>query len=285
MRQLKITKKLTNRTGSFEKYLSDVSKEEMISSEREAELAKLIKKGDSSALNELIRANLRFVISVAKQYQNQGLSLSDLVNEGNMGLIKAAQRFDETKGFKFISYAVWWIRQCILKALAEDGRTIRLPLNKIGRINKIKRISARLEQELERDPLPHEIAEVLEIEEIPYLLELSEKQYSISSMYNNYESDNDVLDFLSKDENTLPDKKLMDESIKQDIDDTINTLTEKESVVLKLFFGLDGRGEKNLEEIGKELNLTCERTRQIKDKALKRLRRNPKRARKLIKHI
>lgn len=277
MRQLKITKSITNRNSdSLEKYLHDIGKEELITPEEEVELAKRIKQGDQEALEKLTRANLRFVVSVAKQYQHQGLSLPDLINEGNLGLIKAAKKFDETKGFKFISYAVWWIRQCILQALAEQSRIVRLPLNKIGALNKINKAFNQLEQEHEREPSPDEVAKVLDLPEdkIAGTLELSGKHLSVDAPFQEGE-DNSLLDVLQNSDIADTDTKLIDESLTKEIERTLNTLPEKESNVIRAFYGI-GRKQMSLEEIGESIGISRERTRQIKEKAIKHLRQKSK---------
>ncbi len=277
MRQLKITKSITNRNSdSLEKYLHDIGKEELITPEEEVDLARRIKQGDQEALEKLTKANLRFVVSVAKQYQHQGLSLPDLINEGNLGLIKAAQKFDETKGFKFISYAVWWIRQCILQALAEQSRIVRLPLNKIGALNKMNKTFSQLEQEHEREPSPDELADALDIpkEKIYSTMELSGRHMSVDAPFQEGE-DNSLLDVLSNPENPSTDHTLLEESLKQEIDRTLNTLPEKERKVIRAFYGI-GRKPMSLEEIGDSIGISRERTRQIKEKAIKHLRQRAK---------
>ncbi len=277
MRQLKITKSITNRNSdSLEKYLHDIGKEELITPEEEVDLARRIKKGDQVALEKLTRANLRFVVSVAKQYQHQGLSLPDLINEGNLGLIKAAQKFDETKGFKFISYAVWWIRQCILQALAEQSRIVRLPLNKIGALNKMNRTFSQLEQEHEREPSADELADALEIpkEKIYSTMELSGRHMSVDAPFQEGE-DNSLLDVLSNPDNPTTDQTLMEESLKKEIERTLNTLPEKERKVIRAFYGI-GKKPMSLEEIGDSIGISRERTRQIKEKAIKHLRQRAK---------
>lgn len=277
MRQLKITKSITNRNSdSLEKYLHDISKEDLITPEEEVELAKRIKQGDQEALEKLTRANLRFVVSVAKQYQHQGLSLPDLINEGNLGLIKAAQKFDETKGFKFISYAVWWIRQCILQALAEQSRIVRLPLNKIGALNKINKAFNQLEQENEREPSPEELADILDLPEdkIAGTLELSGRHLSVDAPFQEGE-DNSLLDVLSNPDSPDTDDDLMAESLKKEIERTLRTLPEKERKVITAFYGI-GRKSMSLEEIGDSIGISRERTRQIKEKAIKHLRQKTK---------
>lgn len=273
MRQLKITKQVTNRdTPSLDKYLQEIGKVELISPEEEVNLARRIKSGDNEALKKLINANLRFVVSVAKQYQNQGMSLPDLINEGNLGLMKAAQRFDETRGFKFISYAVWWIRQAILQGLAEQARIVRLPVNKIGSINRINRAFAKLEQEFEREPNSQEIAELLEMvpEEVKDALKTNGRTLSMDAPISS-EEDNNMYDVLQSSETPSPDKNLINESLSYEIERALSTLSSRESKVLKLYFGLGMKHPYTLEEIGEELNLTRERVRQIKEKAIKRI--------------
>jgi len=277
MRQLKITKSITNRNSdSLEKYLHDIGKEELITPEEEVELAKRIKRGDQEALEKLTKANLRFVVSVAKQYQHQGLSLPDLINEGNLGLIKAAKKFDETKGFKFISYAVWWIRQCILQALAEQSRIVRLPLNKIGALNKINKAFSQLEQEHEREPSPDEVANTLDLPEdkVASTLELSGRHLSVDAPFQDGE-ENSLLDVLQNNDSPDTDGNLMNESLSQEIERTLNTLPEKESNVIRSFYGI-GKKQMSLEEIGESIGISRERTRQIKEKAIKHLRQKTK---------
>jgi RNA polymerase primary sigma factor len=277
MRQLKITKSITNRNSdSLEKYLHDIGKEELITPEEEVELAKRIKMGDQEALEKLTKANLRFVVSVAKQYQHQGLSLPDLINEGNLGLIKAAKKFDETKGFKFISYAVWWIRQCILQALAEQSRIVRLPLNKIGALNKINKAFSQLEQQHEREPSPDEVASMLELpeEKVSNTLELSGRHLSVDAPFQDGE-DNSLLDVLPSSDTPTTDSKLLEESLMVEIERTLNTLPEKESSVIRAFYGI-GTKPLSLEEIGQTIGISRERTRQIKEKAIKHLRQKTK---------
>jgi RNA polymerase primary sigma factor len=274
MRQLKITKQVTNReTASLDKYLQEIGKVELISAEEEVELAQRIKQGDKIALEKLTKANLRFVVSVAKQYQNQGISLPDLINEGNLGLIKAAQRFDETRGFKFISYAVWWIRQSILQALAEQSRIVRLPLNKIGSINKINKTYAKLEQEFEREPNAEEIAEVLEITEaeVKESMKNAGRHISMDAPLVQDE-DNTMYDVLKSEEAPTPETELLYESLRKEIDRAISTLTQREQDVVRLYFGLNGSHPMTLEEIGEKFDLTRERVRQIKEKAIRRLK-------------
>lgn len=274
MRQLKITKQVTNReTASLDKYLQEIGKVNLITAEQEVELARRIKQGDKKALEELTKANLRFVVSVSKQYQNQGLSLPDLINEGNLGLIKAAQRFDETRGFKFISYAVWWIRQSILQALAEQSRIVRLPLNKIGSINKINKASAILEQELEREPDYKEIAGVVEMSEN----EVKESKRNAGRHVSMdapliQDEDNNMYDVLKSEESITPETGLIYESLRKEINRAISTLTQREADVVRLYFGLNGGHPMTLEEIGEKFDLTRERVRQIKEKAIRRLK-------------
>lgn len=273
MRQLKITKSITNReSASLDKYLQEIGREELISVEEEVELAQRIKKGDQTALEKLTRANLRFVVSVAKQYQNQGLSLPDLINEGNLGLIKAAEKFDETRGFKFISYAVWWIRQSILQALAEQSRIVRLPLNQVGSLNKINKAYSKFEQENERKPSPEELAEQLEIpaEKVADTLRVSGRHISVDAPFVEGE-DNSLLDVLVNSDSPNADRSLINESLAKEIERALATLTERESDIIRLFFGI-GCQEMTLEEIGERFGLTRERVRQIKEKAIRRLR-------------
>ncbi len=276
MRQLKITKSITNRDSqSLDKYLTEISREDMINAEQEVELAKLIKKGDQRALEKLVRANLRFVVSVSKQYQNQGLTLPDLINEGNLGLIKAAQRFDETRGFKFISYAVWWIRQSILQAIAEQSRIVRLPLNQVGSLNKINKVFAQLEQELERPPVADELAAALEIPEdkVKDTMSVSGRHVSVDAPLKEDE-DFSLLDLISNNESPSADGELMRESLQREIERSLETLTERERDVIRLFFGIGMNHGLTLEEIGDKFDLTRERVRQIKEKAIRRLRQN-----------
>lgn len=274
MRQLKITKQVTNReTASLDKYLQEIGKVELITADEEVELAQRIRQGDKIALEKLTKANLRFVVSVSKQYQNQGLSLPDLINEGNLGLIKAAQRFDETRGFKFISYAVWWIRQSILQALAEQSRIVRLPLNKIGSINKINKTYAKLEQEFEREPNAEEIAEALDITEaeVKESMKNAGRHVSMDAPLVQDE-DNNMYDVLKSDEVITPETELLYESLRKEIDRAIGTLTQREADVIRLYFGLNGSHPMTLEEIGEKFDLTRERVRQIKEKAIRRLK-------------
>ena len=276
MRQLKITKSITNRESqSLDKYLQDIGKEELITAEEEVELARKIKQGDQRALEKLTRANLRFVVSVAKQYQNQGLTLPDLINEGNLGLIKAAQRFDETRGFKFISYAVWWIRQSILQALAEQSRIVRLPLNKIGNINKINKAFSKLEQEFERPPSPEELADLLEmtVTEVKQSLRNSGRHVSMDApLKDSDESSSSMYEVMTSDDSPSPEKGLMTDSLRREIERSLSTLTTREADVVRLYFGLNGKHAMTLEEIGEKFDLTRERVRQIKEKAIRRLK-------------
>lgn len=273
MRQLKITKSITNReSASLDKYLQEIGREELISVSEEVELAQRIKKGDRAALEKLTKANLRFVVSVAKQYQNQGLSLPDLINEGNLGLIRAAQKFDETRGFKFISYAVWWIRQSILQALAEQSRIVRLPLNQVGSLNKIQKEMARFEQENERRPSVEEIAERLDISEdkIADTIQVSGRHISVDAPFVEGE-DNSLLDVLNNEDSPMADANLNQESLSKEVDRALKQLYDRERDILKMFFGI-GCQEMTLEEIGAKFDLTRERVRQIKEKAIRRLK-------------
>ena len=275
MRQLKITKSITNReSASLDKYLQEIGKEDLITVEEEVELAQRIKKGEQEALEKLTKANLRFVVSVAKQYQNQGLSLPDLINEGNLGLIKAAEKFDETRGFKFISYAVWWIRQSILQALAEQSRIVRLPLNQVGSLNKINKAFARFEQENERTPSPEELAQALDLpkEKVSDTLRVSGRHVSVDAPFADGE-DNSLLDVLVNFDSPNADRSLISESLGTEIERALSTLTEREKDIIKSFFGIGGP-EMTLEEIGDKFALTRERVRQIKEKAIRRLRHN-----------
>jgi RNA polymerase primary sigma factor len=274
MRQLKISKQITNRESqSLDKYLQEIGKVDLLTPDEEVELAKRIKEGDQIALEKLTKANLRFVVSVAKQYQNQGLSLGDLINEGNLGLIKAAQRFDETRGFKFISYAVWWIRQSILQALAEQSRIVRLPLNRVGSLNKISKTFSELEQKYEREPSPEELAEVLEVTtaEVVDTMKISARHVSMDAPFVQGE-ENSLLDVLENDSEETPDSGLMTDSLRREVQRALSTLTQRESDVITLYFGLNGEHAMTLEEIGEKFNLTRERVRQIKEKAIRRLR-------------
>lgn len=275
MRQLKITKSITNReSASLDKYLQEIGREELISVEEEVELAGRIRNGDRAALEKLTKANLRFVVSVAKQYQNQGLSLPDLINEGNLGLIKAAEKFDETRGFKFISYAVWWIRQSILQALAEQSRIVRLPLNQVGSLNKITKAFSRFEQENERKPSAEELAEVVDlpVDKITDTLKMSGRHVSVDAPFVEGE-DNSLLDVMPNDDSPNADRTLINESLSKEIERALCTLTPREADIIRKFFGI-GVPEKTLEEIGEEFHLTRERVRQIKEKAIRRLRAN-----------
>ncbi len=277
MRQLKITKSITNRESlSLDKYLQEIGREDLITVEEEVELAQRIRNGDRAALEKLTRANLRFVVSVAKQYQNQGLSLPDLINEGNLGLIKAAEKFDETRGFKFISYAVWWIRQSILQALAEQSRIVRLPLNQVGSLNKINKAFSKFEQENERRPSPEELAEELEIpvDKIADTMKVSGRHISVDAPFVEGE-DNSLLDVMVNEDSPNADRVLINESLSKEIERALSTLTEREHEIVKKFFGI-GVPEMTLEEIGDEFGLTRERVRQIKEKAIRRLRTSSK---------
>jgi len=275
MRQLKITKSITNReSASLDKYLQEIGREELITVEQEVELAARIRKGDRRALETLTKANLRFVVSVAKQYQNQGLSLPDLINEGNLGLIKAAEKFDETRGFKFISYAVWWIRQSILQALAEQARIVRLPLNQVGSLNKITKALAKFEQENERRPSSEELASIigLPVDKIGDTLKVQGRHISVDAPFVEGE-DNSLLDVLVNDDSPMADRTLVNESLSKEIDRALDTLTPREKDIIRMFFGI-GTHEMTLEEIGQTFGLTRERVRQIKEKAIRRLRQN-----------
>ncbi|MDW7691072.1 sigma-70 family RNA polymerase sigma factor [Flammeovirgaceae bacterium SG7u.111] len=274
MRQLKISKQITNRESqSLDKYLQEIGKVDLLSPDEEVELAMRIREGDQLALEKLTKANLRFVVSVAKQYQNQGLSLGDLINEGNLGLIKAAQRFDETRGFKFISYAVWWIRQSILQALAEQSRIVRLPLNRVGSLNKISKKFSELEQRFEREPSPDEIAEVLEvtINEVVDTMKISGRHVSMDAPFKSGE-ENNLYDVMESETGKKPDTELMNDSLRREVQRALSTLSKREGDVITLYFGLNGETSMTLEEIGEAFNLTRERVRQIKEKAIRRLR-------------
>ncbi len=278
MRQLKIIKQVTNRESkSLDKYLQDISKIDLITADEEVELAQLIKKGDQKALEKLTNANLRFVVSVAKQYQNQGLKLPDLINEGNLGLVKAATRFDETRGFKFISYAVWWIRQSILQALAEQSRIVRLPLNKIGSINKIKKTFSYLEQTNERPPSPEEIAKELEmtVSEVKQSLKNSGRHVSMDAPLRDGE-DSSLYDVLNVNESPGPDRTLLQQSLNTEVNRALKTLSPRESDVVRLYYGIGDQQSMTLAEIGQTFDLTRERVRQIREKAIKKLRHNSK---------
>ncbi|GAB3278094.1 RNA polymerase sigma factor RpoD/SigA [Larkinella insperata] len=274
MRQLKISKQITNRESqSLDKYLQEIGKVDLLTPDEEVQLAQKIREGDQLSLERLTKANLRFVVSVAKQYQNQGLSLGDLINEGNLGLIKAAQRFDETRGFKFISYAVWWIRQSILQALAEQSRIVRLPLNRVGSLNKISKTFSDLEQKFEREPSPEELAAVLEISaaEVVDTLKISGRHVSMDAPFVQGE-ENSLLDVLENDGEDKPDSGLINDSLRKEVQRALSTLTQREADVITLYFGLNGEHAMTLEEIGEKFNLTRERVRQIKEKAIRRLR-------------
>jgi RNA polymerase primary sigma factor len=277
MRQLKITKSITNReSASLDKYLQEIGHEELLSPEQEVELAQRIRKGDREALEKLTKANLRFVVSVAKQYQNQGLSLPDLINEGNVGLIKAAEKFDETRGFKFISYAVWWIRQSILQAIAEQSRFVRLPLNQVGSVNKINRIANKFEQENERRPSVQELAEKVDIpqEKIEDAIKVNGRHVSIDAPFSEGD-ENTLLDMLVNNDSPMADNTLVAESLRNEINRALNTLNERERMIIEAFFGIN-QPEMTLEEIGEKFGLTRERVRQIKEKAIRRLRHGTK---------
>lgn len=274
MRQLKISKQITNRESqSLDKYLQEIGKVDLLDPDEEVELAKRIKENDAAALEKLTKANLRFVVSVAKQYQNQGLSLGDLINEGNLGLIKAAQRFDETRGFKFISYAVWWIRQSILQALAEQSRIVRLPLNRVGSLNKIAKTFSELEQKYEREPSPEELAEVMQMPlgEVNETIKISARHVSMDAPFKQDE-ENTLLDVIESGDAHRPDTNLMSDSLRREVQRALSTLTPREADVVTLYFGLNGENALTLEEIGERFDLTRERVRQIKEKAIRRLR-------------
>jgi RNA polymerase primary sigma factor len=275
MRQLKITKQVTNRdTPSLDKYLQEIGRVKLITAEEEVELAVRIKQGDDDALEKLAKANLRFVVSVAKQYQGQGLSLPDLISEGNLGLIKAAKRFDETRGFKFISYAVWWIRQQILQSLAEQARIVRLPLNKIGSINKINKAFAKLEQEYERPPTAHELADLLEmtLEEVKSSMSNTGRHVSMDAPLREGDDSGNMMDVMRNDDTPSPLESLMTDSLKNEIERSLGSLSGREADVIRYYFGLAGNQPHTLEEIGQKFDLTRERVRQIKEKAIKRLK-------------
>ncbi|MGE0079385.1 MAG: RNA polymerase sigma factor RpoD/SigA [Bacteroidales bacterium] len=274
MRQLKIIKQVTNREAvSLDKYLHEIGKVDLLTADEEVTLARKLKDGDHEAMSKLVKANLRFVVSVAKQYQNQGLSLPDLINEGNVGLIKAAQRFDETRGFKFISYAVWWIRQSILQALAEQARIVKLPLNKIGSINKVNRALTELEQRFEREPTIIELSETLELapNDIKEALRSNSRHISMDAPLTQ-EEDGTLYDIILSPDSPMPDRGLLNESLRREIERALATLTPREANIIRLYFGLNGKHPHTLEEIGEEFDLTRERVRQIKEKALKRLK-------------
>ena len=274
MRQLKIIKQVTNREAvSLDKYLHEIGKVDLLTADEEVNLARKLKEGDEDAMAKLVKANLRFVVSVAKQYQNQGLSLPDLINEGNVGLIKAAQRFDETRGFKFISYAVWWIRQSILQALAEQARIVKLPLNKIGSIDKVNRALTELEQKFEREPTIGELSETLELapDDIKEALRSNSRHISMDAPLTQDE-DGNMYDVILSPDSPMPDRGLLNESLRREIERALATLTPREANIIRLYFGLNGKHPHTLEEIGEEFDLTRERVRQIKEKALKRLK-------------
>lgn len=283
MRQLKIIKQITNReTESLDKYLQEIGKIDLITADEEVRLTRRIKEGDQGALDKMVKANLRFVVSVAKQYQNKGLSLGDLINEGNVGLVKAAMRFDETRGFKFISYAVWWIRQSIMQALAEQSRVVRIPLNRVGTLNKLNRTFAALEQQFQRDPSAEELAEVLNLapEEVTETVQMGTRQVSINAPFMQGE-ENGLLDVL-EDESEETDSTLINNSLCQDVQRSLSTLTERESDIISLYFGLNGKPPMTLEEIGLKFNLTRERVRQVKEKGIRRLQSTSRS--KMLKH-
>ncbi len=277
---MKITKQFTNRESkSLDQYLQEIGKVDLLTPDQEVELARRIKKGDRIALETLTRANLRFVVSVAKQFQNQGLSLGDLINEGNLGLIKAAQRFDETRGFKFISYAVWWIRQSIMQAIAEHSRIVRLPLNRVGSLGKIGKAYRDLEQEYERKPTTSELAQELDMsaDEVAYALQIAGRHVSMDApLKDGDDSKNSLIDIMANDDQPTPDNTLMRESLKNEVASILSTLSEKEAEVIRLYFGINSERSATLEEIGEKFNLTRERVRQIKEKALRNLRYTPK---------
>jgi RNA polymerase primary sigma factor len=284
---LKITKQFTNRESkSLDQYLLEIGKVDLITPEQEIELAKRIKKGDRLALEALTKANLRFVVSVAKQFQNQGLSLGDLINEGNLGLIKAAERFDETRGFKFISYAVWWIRQSIMQAIAEQSRMVRLPLNRVGTLNKLGKAYSKLEQEYERKPSASELAQELDMkaDEVSDTLQLYGRHVSMDAPFSGDDDKNSLIDVLPNDQQPAPDVKLMQESLKAEVESVLSTLSEREASVLRLYFGINSEHSATLEEIGERFNLTRERVRQIKEKALRSLR-HPSRSQNLKTYL
>jgi len=276
---LKITKQFTNRESkSLDQYLQEIGKVDLLTPEQEIELAIRIRKGDKLALDALTKANLRFVVSVAKQFQNQGLSLGDLINEGNLGLIKAAQRFDETRGFKFISYAVWWVRQSIMQAIADQSRIVRLPLNRVGSLSKISKAYRDLEQEYERKPTTKELASILDMsqDDVAYAMQISGRHVSMDAPFSGDDDKNSLMDVLPNDDQPSPDTILMRESLKKEVENALSTLSEKEAKVLRLYFGIDAERSATLEEIGEKFDLTRERVRQIKEKALRRLKHNAK---------
>ena len=276
---MKITKQFTNRESkSLDQYLQEIGKVDLLTPEQEIELAIRIRKGDKQALDALTKANLRFVVSVAKQFQNQGLSLGDLINEGNLGLIKAAQRFDETRGFKFISYAVWWVRQSIMQAIADQSRIVRLPLNRVGSLSKISKAYRDLEQEYERKPTTTELASILDMsqDDVAYAMQISGRHVSMDAPFSGDDDKNSLMDVLPNDDQPSPDTILMRESLKKEVENALSTLSEKEAKVLRLYFGIDAERSATLEEIGEKFDLTRERVRQIKEKALRRLKHNAK---------
>jgi len=285
---LKLTRQLTNRENkSLDLYFQEIGKYVLLKPEEEISLAIKIKKGDMAAQDKLVRANLRFVVSVAKMYQNQGLSLGDLINEGNIGLVKAAQRFDETRGFKFISYAVWWVRQGIMSAIADQSRVVRLPLNRVGNLTKLGKVYRELEQEFERKPTTEELAKILEItsDEVAYILQISSRQVSVDAPFNNGdENKSTLMDVLHNEEQPMPDTDLMHDSLKNEVADILSTLDEREAEVIRLSFGIGSNQKATLEEIGERFNLTRERIRQIKENALRKLR-SSKRSNKLKDYL
>ena len=285
---MKLTRQLTNRENkSLDLYFQEIGKYVLLKPEEEIDLAIKIKKGDMAAQDKLVRANLRFVVSVAKMYQNQGLSLGDLINEGNIGLVKAAQRFDETRGFKFISYAVWWVRQGIMSAIADQSRVVRLPLNRVGNLTKLGKVYRELEQEFERKPTTEELAKILEIgsDEVAYILQISSRQVSVDAPFNNGdENKSTLMDVLHNDEQPMPDTELMHDSLKNEVADILSTLDEREAEVIRLSFGIGSNQKATLEEIGERFNLTRERIRQIKENALRKLR-SSKRSNKLKDYL
>lgn len=285
---MKLTRQLTNRENkSLDLYFQEIGKYGLLKPEEEIDLAIKIKKGDMSAQDKLVRANLRFVVSVAKMYQNQGLSLGDLINEGNIGLVKAAQRFDETRGFKFISYAVWWVRQGIMSAIADQSRVVRLPLNRVGNLTKLGKVYRDLEQEFERKPTTEELAKILEItsDEVAYILQISSRQVSVDAPFNNGdENKSTLMDVLHNEEQPMPDKELMNDSLKNEVANILSTLDDREAEVIRLSFGIGSNQKATLEEIGERFNLTRERIRQIKENALRKLR-GSKRSNKLKDYL
>ena len=276
---MKITKQFTNRESkSLDQYLQEIGKVDLLTPDQEIELAIRIRKGDKLALDALTKANLRFVVSVAKQFQNQGLSLGDLINEGNLGLIKAAQRFDETRGFKFISYAVWWVRQSIMQAIADQSRIVRLPLNRVGSLSKISKAYRDLEQEYERKPTTTELASILDMsqDDVAHAMQISGRHVSMDAPFSGDDDKNSLMDVLPNEDQPSPDTILMRESLKKEVENALSTLSEKEAKVLRLYFGIDAERSATLEEIGEKFDLTRERVRQIKEKALRRLKHNAK---------